>query len=178
LRVAVGAGNRKILNIKRRVVVLVHAYRAVMLGSGPTRRRKTRLPSLQRLRLSRMTMRRKRTDFFPPIFWQGKFDNQAISVIVSVGAFHALLGKPLPGVGHMLQLLTMSERGRPRHIATFGGIATVFFDFFQSRRAYLLSAGHLRSPFLRTGGSAIGSLSHRRLAAPQSVMESACAHYG
>jgi hypothetical protein len=36
----------------------------------------------------------------------------------------------------------------------------------------------LRSPFLRTGGSAIGSLSHRRLAAPQSVMESACAHYG
>jgi hypothetical protein len=36
----------------------------------------------------------------------------------------------------------------------------------------------LRSPFLRTGGSAIGSLSHRRLAEPQSVMESACAHYG
>jgi hypothetical protein len=69
--------------------------------------------------------------FFRPIFWQGKFDNQPISVIVSVGAFHALLGKLLPGVGHMLQLLTMSERGRPRHIATFGGIATIFFDFFQ-----------------------------------------------
>jgi hypothetical protein len=91
--------------------------------------------------------------FFPPIFWQGKFDNQAISVIVSVGAFHALLGKLLPGVGHMLQLLTMTERGRSRHDATFGGIATVFFDFFQSRRAYLLSAGHLRSPFLKQAGA-------------------------
>jgi hypothetical protein len=91
--------------------------------------------------------------FFPPIFWQGKFDNQPISVIVSVGAFHALLGKLLPGVGHMLQLLTMTERGRSRHDATFGGIATVFFDFFQSRRAYLLSAGHLRSPFLKQAGA-------------------------
>jgi hypothetical protein len=68
---------------------------------------------------------------FWPIVWQIEFNNQPISVVVSVGAFPAFLGKPLPDLSHMLQLLAMIERGRPRHIATLSGIATVFFDFFQ-----------------------------------------------
>jgi hypothetical protein len=84
--------------------------------------------------------------FFPPIFWQGKFDNQPISVIVSVGAFHALLGKLLPGVGHMLQLLTMTERGRPlRHCDAILRL----FSKPPSLWAFALSV-------LETGGSAMG----------------------
>jgi hypothetical protein len=78
---------------------------------------------------------------FWPVFWQSKFNNQSISDIVSVGAFPALLGKPLPDLSHMLQLLAMIERGRPRHIATFGSIATVFFDFFQGNSSQQQPSG-------------------------------------
>ena len=67
---------------------------------------------------------------FRPIFWQSKVNNQPLPVIVSVVGF-LNLGELLPGLSHLLQFLAMSERGRPRHIATFGGIATVFFNSFQ-----------------------------------------------
>jgi hypothetical protein len=78
---------------------------------------------------------------FRPIFWQSKVNNQPLPVIVSVVAFPELLGELLPGLSHLLQFLAMSERGRPRHIATFGGIATVFFDSFQGNSSNLRDPG-------------------------------------
>jgi hypothetical protein len=69
--------------------------------------------------------------FFRTIFWQSKVNNQPFPLIVTVGAFHTLLGELLPGLSHLLQFLALIERSRPRHIAAFGGIATEFFDSFQ-----------------------------------------------